>query len=142
MVFDRDSELISHEGRAPQFLKQAADAPPPLGRVGDTASVRSFRDAWASRSDRAASSSFPIRVRAWIGRVTGRSDRYLAQRSAAATDEVVSHCDALTDHVVALERLVSEVAGVFGQELAQLRAEVQSLRRIATSQGDSAETTP
>jgi hypothetical protein len=73
------------------------------------------------------------------GRVTGRSDRYLAQKTTRATDEIVAHCDALTDRVVALESLTSEVTGAFGQELAQLRAEVLHLRRIVTAQGDSAE---
>lgn len=139
MVFDRHVELTSQEARAPQFLKQAADAPPPLGRVSETDSVRSFRSASTSRSERALSPSFRIRARAWVGRVTGRSDRYLVRRAVAATDEIVSQCDALTDRVRALESLTSEVTGVFGQELAQLRAEVQHLRRIVTSQGGSAE---
>jgi hypothetical protein len=139
VVFDRHAELTSQEDDAPRTLKHSADAPPPLGHVSDTEPVRSFRSASASRSDRALSHSFRIRLRAWAGRATGRSDRYLTQKVAGATDEIVSHCDAVSDHVAALESLTSEVTGAFGQELAQLRAEVQHLRRIVTSQRGSPE---
>jgi hypothetical protein len=139
VVFDRDSELTSEQDRAPQFLTHALDAVPPIGHVSDTEPVQAFRNAWASQAERAVSQSLRARFRALAGRVTGRSDRYLAQRTALAADEIVAHCDALTDRVVALESLTSEVTGAFGQELAQLRAEVLHLRRIVTAQGDSAE---
>lgn len=142
MVFDRHSELIGQEDQAPQLLQHATDAPPPLGHASEVESVRSFRSAWATRSERDLSPSLLVRIRAWVGRVTGRSDRYIAQRAAAATDDVVSHCDALTDRVVALESLMSEVSGAFGQELAQLRAEVQHLRRMVQSQRDGADSAP
>jgi hypothetical protein len=121
----------------PRLLQHPADAPPPLEHVSATESLRSFRSAWASQAERALSRSLSIRFRSWVGRITGRSDRYLTSRTARAIDDIAAHCDALTERVTALEALTSEVAGAFGQELALLRAEVQHLQRTVASQVDS-----
>ncbi|HEX3333946.1 MAG TPA: hypothetical protein VHS57_06370 [Acidimicrobiales bacterium] len=142
MVFDRDPDVAADPGGAPHALAHPADVPPPLGHVRDSEAVQSFRSAWATHGERARSSSLPARLRAWAGRVTGRSDRYLLSTVARATDAVAAHCDALTDRLSAQEAITADVTAAFGQELAQLRAEVQHLRRVVGTPSDAAGSGP
>lgn len=104
--------------------------------------MQSFRSAWATHAERARLSSPAARLRAWVGRVTGRSDRYLLSTVAQATDAVAAQCDALTDRLSSQEAITAEVTAAFGQELAQLRAEVQHLRRLVGTPGDAAGSAP
>ncbi len=107
------------------MLRQPADAPPPLGRPGDTEGVRSFRRVWSDWNTAGTTRS----LRAWAGRVSGRSDRRLLAALAGATEAVVAQCDQLADRLTAQEAVTADVADSFGREIVQLRAEVVALRR-------------
>ncbi len=72
-------------------------------------------------------------MRRWAGRVSGRADRRLLLALAAATEALADHSDLLVDRLSILETLGADVTGVFGEELALLRAEVLHLQRVATS---------
>jgi hypothetical protein len=61
---------------------------------------------------------------------------------ARATDAVAAQCDVLTDRLASLEVVTADVTATFGQELAQLRAEVQHLRRLVGPPGDAAGSAP
>jgi hypothetical protein len=106
------------------MLRHPADAPPPLAGVSASEGVRSFRRVW---SDRNASTTQSLR--AWAGRVSGRSDRRLLVALAGATEATAAHCDQLADRINALEAVTADVTDAFGQEIARLRAEVVHLQR-------------
>ena len=142
MVLDGHPELAGDPDGTPRVLEHPADVPPPLGRVGDSEPLQSFRSAWATHEERARSSGVALRLRAWAGRATGRSDRYLLSTVAKATEAVAAQCDALTDRLASQEVITADVTATFGQELAQLRAEVQHLRRLVGSSGDAAGSAP
>lgn len=74
-----------------------------------------------------------MRVRAWMGRISGRADRRLVLRLTAATDALVERCDTLVDRLESLESIASEVVEGYGTELARLRAEVAHLRALVTT---------
>ena len=132
MVRDPHDAVAEGSARAPGMLRQPADAPPPLGPVGGIDAVASFRRVWASR--RVAT---PASLRAWAGRISGRSDRRLLVALAAATEAMAAHCDLLIDRVTAQEAVTADVAAALGQEIVQLRAEVVHLQRNLVSLRDA-----
>jgi cell division protein FtsB len=75
--------------------------------------------------------------RGWAGRVSGRSDRRLLLALAAAMDAMATHCDLLADRLASQEVVTADLADVFGQEIAQLRAEVLHLRRSVAALTDT-----
>jgi hypothetical protein len=91
--------------------------------------MTAFRRVWSNRQTRARS------LRGWAARVSGRSDRQLLLALAAATEALTLHCDLLLERITSQEAVTAEVAGAFGQEIAQLRAEVAHLRRSLTAPG-------
>jgi hypothetical protein len=129
MVRDAHDAVADDPGGPPRILRQPADAPPPLGQVGSSAALMSFRGVWTSWHAPAARS-----LRAWAGRVSGRSDRRLLGALAEATDAIATQCDLLTDRLTAREAVSADVAESFGEEVARLRAELAHLQRlVATS---------
>ena len=142
VVLDHHSELAGEPDDAPRGLIHPADVGPQLEHVGGSEPLQSFRSAWATFAERGRSTRLASRLRAWAGRVTGRSDRYLLSTVARATDAVATQSDALTDRLVSLEAIVADVTATFGPELAQLRAEVQHLRRLVGSPDDAAGSAP
>jgi uncharacterized protein YceH (UPF0502 family) len=119
----RDAHNALTDETAPRMLRQPADAPPPLGPVSATDGVATFRRVLADRN------APPASLRAWAGRVSGRSDRRLVLALAGATEAIASHCDQLVARLAAQEAVTADVASSFGQEIAQLRAEVVRLQR-------------
>ncbi len=114
------------------MLHQPADAPPPLGHVRDTDALRSFTRLWESRRDAGSSSSPGRAVRAWVGRISGRSDRHLLFALARATETIAARCDLLADRLAAHETVTADATGAFGEELTRLRAEVLHLQRLVS----------
>jgi len=110
------------------MLRRPADAPPPLGRVGDSHPVVSLRRVLSDRSTGTRRS-----FRSWAARVSGRADRRLLLVLAGATDAVADHCDLLVERLTAQEAVTADVVGAFGQELTLLRAEVAHLQRSVTA---------
>src|SRR5271166_2512975 len=72
MVRDRHDAVAEESDRAPRALRQPTDASPPLGPLSVTDAVASFRRVWAGRK---ATTRWSLR--AWAGRISGRSDRRL-----------------------------------------------------------------
>jgi hypothetical protein len=132
MARDPHDPVAGDAGWAPRMLRQPADAPPPLGHVGDDPTVQSFRREWSTRR---AGTALSLRstVRSWAGRVSGRSDRRLLLALASATDAVAAHCDLIVDRLTTQEAVTADVTGAFGEEIAQLRAEVLHLQRVVAS---------
>ncbi len=118
--------------RAPHMFRRPADAPPPLGRVGDDPALQSFHREWSVRRT-GTSGSLRRTVRAWAGRVSGRSDRRLLLALASATDAVAAECDRVVERLTTLESVTADVTGTFGEEITQLRAEVLRLQRVVAS---------
>ncbi len=138
MVLDPHHAVAGELGDAPRALRQPADAPPPLGHVGDVEPVQSFSRLWTARRDRAGPpSSLRGTVRAWLGRVSGRSDRRLLFALADATEAIAAHSDLLGDRLAVLEAVTADVAGAFGEEITRLRAEVLHLQRLVVSLHDA-----
>jgi hypothetical protein len=106
------------------MLRRPADAPPPLGPASGTEGVSTFRRVWSEKNAGATGS-----IRAWAGRVSGRSDRRLLLALAGATEALAVHCDLLVERLTAQEAVTADVASSFGQEIVQLRAEVDRLQR-------------
>ena len=106
------------------MLRHPADAPPPAEHIGASEQVVLFRRVWSDRQIGSGRS-----LRGWAGRISGRSDRRLLLALASATEAMAAHCDLLVDRLTAQEAVTADVAGAFGQEIAQLRAEVAHLRR-------------
>jgi hypothetical protein len=131
MVRDPHDAVAEGSARAPRMLHQPADAPAPLGPVGGIAAVASFRRVWTGRTE-----ATPSSLRAWAGRISGRSDRRLLLALAAATEAMAAHCDLLVDRVTAQEAVTADVAAALGQEIVQLRAEVDHLQRSLVSLRD------
>lgn len=123
MVRDPDGPVSAESEPAPPMLHRPADVPPPLSPLGESDAVATFRRVWSQR--RAGASS----LRAWAGRVSGRSDRHLLQTLADATDATAAHVDRMVDRLNAQEAVTSDVVGALGQEIVLLRAEVMELRR-------------
>jgi hypothetical protein len=95
--------------------------------------MRHLRDALASLAARDATGTLPMRVRAWMGRVTGRRNRYVLEAVVRATDEIADRCDELTTRLMDQAAVTAEMASIFGEELARLRAEVLHLQRTIDS---------
>jgi hypothetical protein len=128
MVRDAQNAVGDASEQPPRMLRQPADAPAPLGRVGDTESlltVRRVRANWEAQARRS--------LRSWVGRVSGRSDRHLLRALADATDALADHCDLLADRLAGQEAVSADVAGTLGEEVSRLRAEVLHLQRLLTS---------
>jgi len=132
MARDPHDAIAGAAGRAPRMLRQPSEAPPPLGHVGEDPALLSFRREWAARRS-ATAGSLRRAVRAWAGRVSGRSDRRLLLALASATDAVAAQCDHVVDRLTTQEAVSADVATVFGEEIAQLRAEVLHLQRVVAS---------
>ena len=98
--------------------------------------MQSFRRVWAGQSAPDRPASVGLRIRAWAGQVTGRSDRHLLHNVAHATDAIATHCDLLTDRLAAQEAITADVTHSFGEEIARLRAEVLHLQRVVLSLHD------
>jgi hypothetical protein len=132
MVRDPQDAIAINAERAPRMLRQPADAPSPLHHVGDTEAVLSFRQQWSGRPlERRGSAK--SRLRAWAGRVSGRSDRRLLFALAHATDAVAAHCDHVVDRLASQEAVTADLASAYGEEIARLRAEVLHLQRVVAS---------
>ena len=131
MVLDPHHAVAGEPERAPRTLRQPVDAPPPPGHVRDGDALQSFSRLWEGR--RAGRSSSPGRaVRAWLGRVSGRSDRHLLFALAQATEAIAAQCDLLADRLAAHETVTADVTGAFGEEITRLRAEVLHLQRLVS----------
>jgi hypothetical protein len=79
----------------------------------------------------------PDSVRAWLGRISGRSDRRLLVSLAGATEAIAAHCDLLGDRLAVLEAVTADVAAAYGEEISRLRAEVLHLQRLVVSLHDA-----
>jgi hypothetical protein len=121
---------------APRMLRQPADPPPPLPRLGEERPVQAFRDEWRAQLAQARL-PLPGRARRWLGRVSGRSDRRLLLAIATATDALAAHCDQLADRQSNQEAIAHDVAASYGEDLTRLRAEVEHLRALVISLGDT-----
>lgn len=125
MVFRPDDPVAFDP--APGSLGQPVDAPTPMTHVRDSEAVRSFRSAVAYRNGHPTRPAW-AKLRSWVGRVSGRSDRHLLLVLAASTDALMTHCDEMVERLTRLEAGTADTARVFGEELARLRAEVVHLR--------------
>lgn len=134
--------MTEESGRPPRSLRQPADVGPPLGDASALGPVHALRELGKARIERAQATSFRIRVRRWVGRVSGRSDRHLLLTVASATNALASHCDAIGHRIAQQEAITRDIAGAFGEELALLRAEVQHLQRVCASQQNSTRSGP
>lgn len=142
MVFRPDRAIagpqapLSGQEPPPVLLSRPADPPPALGHVAGTEPVIALRSEIVSRHERDEArgpGSQRVRLRAWMGRVSGRADRRLLLRVVATTDALVERCDTLGDRLGSLESIVSEVVEAYGTELAGLRAEVAHLRALVAA---------
>jgi hypothetical protein len=106
------------------MLRQPADAPLPLEPASANEAVQSFRRV---RADRNATTTRSLR--AWAGRISGRSDRRLLEAMAGATEAMVDSCDQLAARMTAREAVTADVADSFGREIVRLRAEVLQFQR-------------
>jgi len=132
MVFDPHRAVAGDPEQAPRTLQQPADAAPPPAHVRDTEALQSFSRLWESRRATGPSSSPGRAVRAWVGRISGRSDRHLLFALAQATETIAARCDLLADRLAAHEAVSADVTGAFGEELTRLRAEVLHLQRLVS----------
>jgi hypothetical protein len=132
MARDPHDALDGAAGPAPQMFRQPSDAPPPLAHVGEDPALQSFRREWSARRT-SASAGLRRSLRAWVGRVSGRSDRRLLLAVASATDAVAAQCDHVVDRLTTQEAVTADVTSVFGEEIAHLRAEVLHLQRVVAS---------
>lgn len=133
MVLDHRGVVAGDPDKAPQMLRRPADATPPLPLLAEGDGVRQLRAALTSLAARDATGTLPVRVRAWMGRVTGRRNRYVLEAMARATGEMADRCDELTTRLTDQTALTADVARTFGEELARLRSEVLHLQRIIDS---------
>jgi len=133
MVLDPHHAVAGDPGQAPRTLRQPSDAPPPPGHVRDADALQSLSALWESRRAAGRAASPGRALRAWVGRVSGRSDRHLLFALAQATEAIAAHCDLLADRLAALESVSADVTGAFGEELTRLRAEVLHLQRLVSS---------
>ena len=124
MARDARDALTDESAPAPRMLRRPADSPPPLGPASGTEGVSTFRRVWSDRNAGTTRS-----IRAWAGRVSGRSDRRLLLALAGATEAMALHCDLLVERLTAQEVVTADVASTFGPEIVQLRAEVERLQR-------------
>jgi len=127
-----DHDTDSGAPTPPTMLHQPVDAPDIPSYAADIESVRVFRQVWRHRRELSAAPRHGS-LRTWAGRVTGRSDRRLISALASATDAVADHCDQLVNRLTSQEAKTADMARTFGEELAQLRAEVDHLRNVVTS---------
>jgi hypothetical protein len=133
MALDPHDAVVGDQGDAPRTLHQPTDAPPPIGHVRDDEALRSLRRVRESRREvTPRSTSLVGTVRAWAGRVSGRSDRRLLFALAQATEAIAAHCDLLADRLASQETITADVTGAYGEEITQLRAEVRHLQRLVS----------
>ncbi len=132
MVFDPHHAVAGDPEEPPRTLRQPADPPPPPGHVRDTDALQSFFRLWESRRATGTSPSPGRAVRAWVGRISGRSNRHLLVALAQATESIAAQCDLLADRLAAHETVTADVTGAFGEELTRLRAEVLHLQRLVS----------
>lgn len=132
------SDSVVNDDLAPRMLRQPADAPPPIGRVGQTTPIQEFRRELAAQLHMRATrrlGSLKATTRSWAGRVSGRADRRLLFTLAGAVDALCEHCDLLVDRLASQEALTADVVAAFGEDLARLRAEVLHVRNAVAPPG-------
>src|SRR5580704_8016547 len=100
----RDAHNALTDETAPHMLQRPVDAPPPLGPVSATDGVATLRRVLADRH------ATPASLRAWAGRVSGRSDRRLVLALAGATEAMATHCDQLAARLAEQEAVTADVA--------------------------------
>jgi len=132
MVRDRHDAVAEGSGSAPRTLRQPVDASPPLGPVSVIDAVVSFRRVWAGRR---ATTRWSLR--AWAGRISGRSDRRLLSALAEATDAIATQCDLLAERIAARDTASADIADSFGEDVTRLRAEVLHLQRLSAAPPES-----
>jgi hypothetical protein len=137
VVLDHRGVVAGDPDKAPQMLQRPADASPPLPLLTEGKGVRQLRAALTSLAFRDATGTLPVRVRAWVGRVTGRRNRYLLDALVRATGEIADRCDVLTTRLTAQDSITADVARTYGEELARLRAEVLHLQSVIESSSGS-----
>lgn len=138
MVLDPHDAVAGEAGDAPRSLRQPADAPPPLAHLAGVEQLQSFTRVWAARRDGTGTpASLLASVRAWLGRVSGRSDRRLLVALAGATEAIATRCDLLSDRLAGQQAVTADVAGAYGEEITKLRAEVLHLQRLVVSLRDA-----
>jgi len=123
MVRDPDDAVADESRIAPRMLRRPADAGPAVAQVGASTFVVSLRRILSDRQDRSRRS-----WRGWAARISGRSDRRLLLALAEAMDTMVTQSDLLSDRLASQEAVTADIVDGFGQEIAQLRAEVMHLR--------------
>ena len=124
------------------MLALPADASPPLPLLAESDGVRELRAALASLAARDATAALPARVRAWVGRVTGRRNHYVLEAVVRATGEIAERCDQLTTRQAEKEAVTADMARAFGEELARLRAEVLHLQGMIDSSRGTTRSAP
>lgn len=129
MVLDDRDVVAGDPDKAPQMLRQPADVSTALAPLADGDGVRQLRAAWGSLTALDSTAALPARLRGWVGRVTGRRNRYVLEAVVRATSEIADRCDELTTRLADQEALTGDLARTFGAELARLRAEVLHLQK-------------
>jgi hypothetical protein len=104
-----------------------SDAPSPLTRLNDGEAGQVFGQVWAYEQARGGS------LRAWLARVSGRADRRLLFAVATVTQELLLRCDELAQRLERQEAVTEDVTGALGEDVTQMRAEVERLRRLVES---------
>lgn len=138
MVLDDRGVVVGDPDPAPRMLSQPVDPPtsPPLLAEGDA--VLELRAAMGSLAAHETNGSPAARVRAWVGRVSGRRNRYVLAAVVRATDEIAHRCDELATRLAEQEARGADVTRTFGEDLARLRAEVLHLQGMIDSTGGTA----
>jgi hypothetical protein len=131
MVRDRHDAVAKGSERAPRTLRQPAEASPPLEHLSVTDAVVSLRRV---RESRRATNRWSLR--AWVGRVSGRSDRRLLHALSEATDAIATQCDLLADRIAARDTVSADVTDSFGEEVTRLRSEVLHLQRLSAAESE------
>jgi hypothetical protein len=125
---------------APSSFSRPTDAPDPVGNLSGRAALLDLQRLRETSSEgNRHTEALMVRIRRWLGRVSGRADRRALRILADATGELVERCDLLADHLTAQEEVVDEVARVLGEELTRLRAEVAHLARALSARQDGGE---
>jgi hypothetical protein len=109
------------------MFSRPTDAPAPLTRLGDGEAGQVFNQVWAYEQTRGGS------LRAWLGRISGRADRRLLFALATVTQELLIRLDEVAQRLERQETLTEDVTGAFGEDVTQMRVEVERLRRLVES---------
>ena len=114
----------------PAMFRRPTDPPGPLPALRGAGAVATMHLEWERQFATSAYAAalgprLRRRVRSAASKIMGGTDGEFLADLVRAVDTVAARCDEISERLVTMEIVVDDLARILGEEITQLRAEVQ-----------------